>query len=68
MKKVDLWYGNEIKDVDKIDISFSDIDCVYRGNMFINGKMVGDYETDDSLKLEKMFPQLQFNWGKERME
>lgn len=58
----DMWYGDDINNVDKIDISFSDIDCVYRGNMYINGKIVGDYETSDSVKLEESFPQLEFNW------
>lgn len=62
MKNIDMWYGDKIEDVDKITISFSDLDSMYRGNMFINGKFVGDYETDSSLLLEEMFPHLSFNW------
>lgn len=60
--KIDMWYGDKVSDVDAIDISFSDCDCIYRGNCFIKGKCVGDYVVSDSVKLEKMFPQLKFNW------
>lgn len=60
--KVDMWYGDSIEDVDKIDISFSDLDCVYRGNIYIKGKCVGDYSCGDSMLLERVFPQLTFKW------
>lgn len=65
MKKVliDMWYGDDHKDADKIDIRFCDSDCKYRGNIWKNGKIIGDYSTADSLALEKAFPQLFFNWG-----
>lgn len=61
MLKIDMWYGNKIEDVDRVDITFSDIDCEYRGNIFIKGKVVGDYVTDNLLKLESIFSQLYFN-------
>lgn len=63
MINIDMWYGDDLKEVDKIDIAFYDLDCVYRGNIYINGKIVGDYASNDSLKLEKSFPQLTFNWN-----
>lgn len=62
MFKADMWYGDQISDVDRIDISFSDADCVYRGNMYKNGKCIGDYECDDSVELGDAFPQLTFRW------
>lgn len=62
MFKIDFWYGDKLADVTKIDISFSDCDCVYRGNVYINNKIVGDYTCSDSVLLEKKFPQLHFNW------
>lgn len=62
---VDMWYGDTVEDADKIDISFSDCDCVYRGNIWKNGKMIGDYWCDDCAILEKLFPQLNFNWDKQ---
>ena len=62
MFKADMWYGDQISDVDRIDISFSDIDCVYRGNLYRNKKCIGDYVCDDSVELEKSFPQLTFKW------
>lgn len=65
MFEIDMWYGDKIEDVDKIDVTFSYSDNVYRGNVFIKGKFVGDYVTDDSTLLEKKFPQLEFNWDAE---
>lgn len=62
-RTLDIWPGNSYDDIVKIDISFSDCDCVYRGNIYNKeGKMIGDYSASDSLTLEKMFPQLVFNW------
>lgn len=62
MVNIDMWYGDEPSDADKIDVFFSDTDCVYRGNIYKKGKIIGDYICNDSVKLEDMFPQLKFNW------
>lgn len=59
---IDMWYGDSPKDADKIDISFYPGDG-YRGNIYKNGKFIGDYWCKDSLLLERVFPQLTFNWG-----
>ena len=55
---VDMWYGDKIEDVTSIDTSFSDIDCVYRGNCFIGDRVVGDYSTNDSTEIEDTFSHL----------
>lgn len=61
MITLDFWYRNKLKDVASIDCFFSDLDCVYRGNMYDkNRKMIGDYETADSLKIEETF-NIKFN-------
>lgn len=62
MIKVDMWYGDDHKEADRIDIDFCDQDCEYRGNIYMGGKAVGDYTCDDSVELEKSFPQLTFMW------
>lgn len=62
MLNIDMWYGDKHTEADKIDVSFSDCDCVYRGNIYKEEKCIGDYECDDSIELEKAFPQLHFNW------
>lgn len=59
---VDMWYGDQKESADKIDISFYPGDGVYRGNIYKDGKMIGDYVCPDSLLLDKLFPQLVFNW------
>ena len=58
---IDMWYGNKIEEVTKIDVRFYD-NGEYRGNIYINNKIVGDYTAKDSIELEKAFPQLTFNW------
>jgi hypothetical protein len=62
MANIDMWYGDNQKEADKIDISFYPNVCEYRGNIYKNGKIIGDYSCKDSVLLEKAFPQLSFNW------
>lgn len=63
MINIDMWYGDDHKEADKIDISFYPNDGQYRGNIYKNGKAIGDYTCTDSVELEKNFPQLTFNWN-----
>ena len=63
MIKIDMWYNDKPTDADKIDVFFYDLDCEYRGNIYKAGEIIGDYVTDNSLELEKAFPQLIFNWN-----
>ncbi len=58
---IDFWYGHKKTDVAFISVSFSDLDCIYRGVMYdANKKMIGDFSTADSVKIEKAFPA--FRW------
>lgn len=68
---IDMWYGNKIEEVDKITVSFSDLDCEYRGNCYIGGKCVGDFSTQDSLEIGRTFSHLteaKENTGEEEPE
>lgn len=58
---IDMWYGNSISEADGIDVYFSDIDCIYRGNIYKDGRMIGDYSCTDSVTLENAFKGL-FTW------
>ena len=62
-KSLDMWYGDSPSDADKIDVFFSYLDCIYRGNIYKNGCIIGDYAAKDAAQIEKMFPQLSFNWS-----
>ena len=55
--KIDMWYGNLfVPKKFRADVFFSDVDCVYRGNIYDeSGKMIGDYESPDSVWVEKNF-------------
>ena len=61
-KYLDMWYGDRPRDADKIDVFFSDLDCIYRGNIYKNGRIISDYAAEDAAQIERMFPQLVFNW------
>lgn len=63
MVKIDMWYGNNHTEADKIDITFYSNTGEYRGNIYKNGKMIGDYICNNSIELEKTFSQLHFNWN-----
>lgn len=61
MINIDMWYGNKIEEVTKIDISFYGDSGEYRGNIYINDDIVGDYSTKEYKALENTFKQLVFN-------
>lgn len=63
MINIDMWYGNSAAEADKIDITFYPNGAEYRGNIYKDNKIIGDYSCNDSIELEKAFPQLSFNWG-----
>lgn len=62
MINIDMWYGHKHTEADKIDVSFYPNDGEYRGNIYKNRKIIGDYTCNDSVELEKTFSQLNFNW------
>ena len=62
MIKIDMWYNDKPTDADNVNVFFYDLDCEYRGNIYKAGKIIGDYVCTDSTELEKVFPQLVFNW------
>lgn len=62
MIQIDMWYDNKPTEADKIDITFNDLDARYRGNIYKQGQIIGDYTCTDSTLLEKVFPQLVINW------
>lgn len=52
---IDMWYGDKFSDCDKYDWSFSDIDCIYRGNLYSNGKTVGDFSCSRIQDFERIW-------------
>ena len=57
-----MWYNNEIKAIDKINVFFNDSTGTYAGNCYINNKAVGDFTSDSSTDIEKAFD-LAINWN-----
>ena len=49
MINIDMWHGDDHKDADKISISFYPNDEEYRGNIYKDNKIIGDYTCDDSV-------------------
>ena len=62
MIKIDMWYGDSHTEADKIDVVFYPNDGEYRGNIYKDKKMIGDYVCNNSIELEETFSQLHFNW------
>lgn len=52
---IDLWYGDTLQECDGLTCSFSDCDCVYRGNIIKNGQFVGDYTAGEFQSIEKLY-------------
>lgn len=62
MIRIDMWYGDKVEEVERLDFTFYPNVGEYRGNLYIGFQMVGDYVCNDSVELENAFPQLHFNW------
>ena len=56
MIKFDLWYGHSLKDVNAVNVSFYPNDSEYRGNVYKDGKAIGDFVSNDSVQVEIVFP------------
>lgn len=50
---LDFWYGDTMSDCDEMSCRFSDIDCMWYGNFYKNGKCVGDYTADYFQTIDK---------------
>lgn len=59
MIKIDMWYEYKPEEVTGINWSFYGYDVVYRGNLYKDEKMIGDYEADTMQEVKKAFPQLE---------
>ena len=56
---LDFLYDHNISDVAKISCAFYGNEGIYRGWMFDKeGRIIGDYSSDDSLKIESTFKAL----------
>ncbi len=55
---IDLWCGDTIGECSDLTYSFSDCDCVYRGNIIKDGRFVGDYTTCDFREIEKLYSRM----------
>lgn len=55
---IDWWYGNQRNKVNSLDVYFYPESGQYRGNLYIDGKAVADFVTNDSTEIEKSFYKL----------
>ena len=59
---VDMWYGNKVEECDGIDVFFYPNGSIYRGNIYLKGKAIGDFSTTDSVEIERVFKG-KFSWN-----
>lgn len=52
---VDMWYGDSLAECEKADCFFSDCDCIYRGNFYKKGRIVGDYTARTRQDIERLW-------------
>ena len=58
---IDFWYGNKAEEADKLDVFFNDLGGYYSGNIYKDGKMIGDYMCSDiTILIEEHFPHLEY--------
>lgn len=54
--EIDYWCDNTFCDIKWADTHFDDLDLTYRGWIYnADNKIIGDYECDDSVLIEKLF-------------
>ncbi len=53
---IDMWYKDSIQDVNKISCSFCPNEGIYRGNLYIDNNIVGDFSMTDSCAIYSVFP------------
>ena len=58
MISIDMWYKNNPKEITGIDWSFSGLDCVYHGNVYKDGKTIGEFTADTMQEVQEAFPHL----------
>lgn len=58
MLKIDRWYPFSLYDVDRVDVFFYPESGQYRGNLYIGGRAVGDYYSDNSVEVEQKFQRI----------
>ena len=60
---IDMWYGDEFESGKYGADAYFTPSNGYRGNIYDeNGKVIGDYHTDDSVKIQKLF-RIEWNNG-----
>ena len=55
MIKLDFWYKNKVKDVSEVTCYFYPNNGDYRGNMYIDGRVVGDFIATSSEEVTNTF-------------
>ena len=62
MVNLDMYYGDDVKNCDDVKIFFNDIDSQYWGWIYKDNKIIGDFNTSNSLEVEKIFSHLGIVW------
>lgn len=63
MIKFDMWRDNKPEEANRADCFFYPSDCSYRGNLYIDQKIIGDYTASNSVELGAFFKRIGINWN-----
>ena len=53
---IDFWNNDTLETIDGASVSFYPNAGEYRGNVYKNGRPVGDFTSKDSAEIENIFP------------
>ncbi len=56
MINFDFWNNDTLDTIDAASVTFYPNAGEYRGNVYKNGRAVGDFTSNDSTEIEKYFP------------
>lgn len=59
---IDMYHGDNVKQVDRINIYWSDTNCNYWGWLWKDGQCIGDFNSRSTKEIENAFPQFCIEW------
>lgn len=54
----DFWYGDKLEDVTGATVTFYSNDGIYKGNIYKDGKVIGDFSCKDSVVIAETFSEI----------
>lgn len=60
---IDIWYEDMRSKINGMDCFFNDLGCCYSGNLYADGRAVGDYSVKNSEAVERIAAMFGVTWN-----